>query len=447
MHLPGEVLVSKLSSFRAVAASIALISSALAQQGQPLSNFDRDRAQGILQVISSDIKKHYYDPKLHGVDWDAKVAEARLAIAKTDSFNMAMTHIAAAIESLDDSHTFFIPPQHAYKLEYGFLYQMFGNRCFVTQVRPKSDGDARGLKRGDEIVALNGYPVTRDDFWPMQYMFNILRPQAGLRLRLRDPAGNERQLDVLARTHISKKVMDLTDFGGGDIWNLVREGETNEHLMRARAEEYGDILAIKMPEFFFSASEIGSMIGKARKHQGLILDLRNNPGGSVETLKYLVGGIFDKEVKIADRVGRKETKPEVAKPMHDHFSGKLVVLVDSSSASAAELFARLVQLEKRGVVLGDVTSGSVMEAKHYNEQMGSDTVIFYGASITEWDLIMADGKSLEHTGVTPDEVLLPTAQDLATGRDPVLARAIEILGGKITPEHAGKAFPYEWPPE
>ena len=440
--------MSKLSTFRDIAAFIALIGSALAQQRQPLSNFDRDRAQGILQVISSEIKKHYYDPKFHGVDWDAKVAEAKLAIAKTDSLNMAMSHIAAAIGSLHDSHTFFIPPQHAYKLEYGFLYQMLGNRCFVTQVRPKSDADAKGLKRGDEIVTLNGYNVTREDLWSMQYVFNILRPQPGLHLRLRDPAGNEQQVEVLAKTRIGKKVMDLTGGGGAsDIWDLVREGETDEHLMRARFEEYGDILAIKIPEFFFSASEVGSMMGKARKHQGLILDLRNNPGGSVETLKYLVGGVFDKEIKIADRVGRKETKPEVAKPMHDRFSGKLVVLVDSNSASAAEVFARLIQLEKRGVVLGDLTSGSVMEAKHYDEQMGSDTVIFYGASITESDLIMSDGKSLEHVGVTPDETLLPTAQDLASGRDPVLARAVEILGGKITPEAAGQAFPYEWRPE
>jgi C-terminal processing protease CtpA/Prc len=49
----------------------------------------------------------------------------------------------------------------------------------------------------------------------------------------------------------------------------------------------------------------------------------------------MVGGFFDHEVKIADRVQRKETKPQIAKPIHHVFDGKLIVLVDSESASAS----------------------------------------------------------------------------------------------------------------
>ena len=88
-----------------------------------------------------------------------------------------------------------------------------------------------------------------------------------------------------------------------------------------------------------------------------------------------------------------------------------------------------------------------MESKHYDEKMGTDTVIFYGASITEWDLIMTDGKSLEHVGVTPDELLLPTASAIANNRDPVLSYAAQKMGVNLNPGDAGKVFPYEWPPE
>jgi len=334
------------------------------------------------------------------------------------------------------------------RIDYGFQYQMVGERCFVTRVRPKSDAETKGLKPGDEILTLNSYNVNRDDLWRIQYVFSVLRPQPALVLELQNPSGVQRKVEVAAKIREGKKVTDLTwDSGGSDIFDIVRQEETQDHLMRARYMEYGDqLLVLKVPEFYFSPTEVGEMIGKAHQHQNLIVDLRGNPGGSVDTLGYLLGGIFDKEVKIADRVGRKDSKPQVSKKMHNPFLGKMVVLVDSRSASAAEIFARVVQLEKRGVVIGDHSSGSVMEAKHYSEQAGADTVIFYGASITDSNLIMTDGKSLEHTGVIPDEVVLPTAEDLAKGRDPVLTRSAELLGVKISPEEAGKAFPYEWPP-
>jgi len=425
-----------------VIATLASLSLIAWSQQQQMSNVERGRALDILQVIASDVRKHYYDPKFQGVDFDARVAQAKQQIESATSFNMSMSHIAAALDALNDSHTFLIPPQHAYHFDSGLQYQMIGDRCFVMRVRPKSDAEAKGVKAGDEIVTLNGYKVSRRDLWKMQYVFGVLRPQPTLRLGLQDPTGVQRQVDIEARIRDKKRVTDLT---GDDIWDVIRESITEKDRMRARYAEYGDqLLVLKMPEFSFSAGAVDEMIGKARKRPNLIIDLRGNPGGSVETLRYLVSGTFDQEVKIADRRGRKETKPEVAKPAHNPFTGKLVVLVDSKSASAAELFARVVQLEKRGVVMGDRTAGAVMEARHYNEKLGADTVVFYGVSITEWDLIMADGRSLEHAGVIPDELVLPGADALANGRDPVLAQAAESLGVKVSPEEAGKAFPYEW---
>jgi hypothetical protein len=71
--------------------------------------------------------------------------------------------------------------------------------------------------------------------------------------------------------------------------------------------------------------------------------------------------------------------------------------------------------------------------------------VAYGASITDADLIMTDGKSLERVGVVPDEWVVPSASDLAAGLDTVMARAVLLGGGKITPEAANELFPYEWP--
>ncbi len=429
----------------ALGVGVALTIPARAQQ---LSRVDRERAQGMLQVIAADVRKHYYDPKFHGVDWEAKVHEAHERIDKATSLSMAFSHIATALAALDDSHTFFAPPSRPFRHDYGWRIQMVGDHCYITEVRPRSDAEAKGLKPGDEILTINGYVPTRENLWKIQYLFNVLRPQPGLRLNLRDLDGRERQLDMMAQVRQLKRVMDLVGSGASfDVWEIIREIENQEHLARARFVELGEeLMILKIPQFVFSEADVNHMIGKARKRKALILDLRGNPGGSVETLKYFLGGIFDHDVKVSDRAGREQKKPLVAKSKkNDAFAGKLVVLIDSESGSAAELFARVVQLEKRGVVLGARSSGSVMEARRYSYQMGIETAIFYGASITDADLIMTDGKSLEHTGVAPDKTLLPAASDLATGSDPVLAHAAELLGVKLNPEQAGKLFPFEWP--
>jgi len=122
------------------------------------------------------------------------------------------------------------------------------------------------------------------------------------------------------------------------------------------------------------------------------------------------------------------------------------VLIDSNSGSAAELFARVIQLEKRGTVIGDQSAGAVMRSIFRPGLLGdmsNGNMIPYGASITDSDIIMSDNKSLEHIGVTPDELLLPTAADLAARRDPVLARAAALAGAELSAEKAGTLFPPE----
>jgi C-terminal processing protease CtpA/Prc len=85
-----------------------------------------------------------------------------------------------------------------------------------------------------------------------------------------------------------------------------------------------------------------------------------------------------------------------------------------------------------------------MRSRFHQHESGLDVVAPYGASVTDADIMMTDGKSIEHVGVEPDKLMVPTAADMAAGRDPVLAHAASLLGVKLEPEKAGTFFPYKW---
>jgi carboxyl-terminal processing protease len=416
--------------------------SALGQQ--PPSSLDRERGRSMLQMIKDDLKKNYYDPTYHGMDLEIRFRTAEEKIKGATSLGQIFGIIAQALIDLDDSHTFFLPPGRSYNTEYGWQMQIIGDKCYVVAVKSGSDAEAKGLREGDEIYTIDGFEPARENFWKIQYTYRALRPRPGMRLVVIKPDGKSQQLDVKAKVQQEKRVVDLTQ--GLDIDELIRESENEDRLHRHRYTEMGENLFIwKMPQFDMPKEKVDEFVDKFRKRKALVLDLRGNHGGYEETLLRLLSNFFDHDVKVGDLKTRKEEKAITAKTRGDHvFTGKLVVIVDSESGSAAELFARVVQLEKRGIVIGDRSAGAVMRARKYSHKMGVDVVVPYGVSITNADIIMTDGKTLEHLGVTPDEVKLPTAADVAAKRDPVLAYAISLLGGNVSSEKAGALFPIEW---
>jgi carboxyl-terminal processing protease len=436
----------KISVVSVLFLSVLWASPVCRAQQQKQATMTQEKQNAILSMLRSardEVKKNYYDPKMRGLDIDARYKLYGEKISTAHDLGEGYRIVAAFLSGLKDSHTYFIPPSRPVRFDYGYRYKLVGNSCMITEVRPGTDAASK-LHIGDQIVMLNGFSVNREDYHDIGYFFGTLSPQSAIKLNLRSPTGEGREVIVNAVVIPKKKTLDLTQ--GGDLWDLLQRYESEDHATRDQIVESGDVAIWKVQQFDLSDDQIEKRIGTARKHQTLILDLRGNGGGAVDTLKTMVGMLFDHDVKISDRVGRKQMKPETAKYYRKHFEGKLIVLVDSDSASASELLARVVQLEHRGTVIGDQTAGAVMESMYYSESQGTDARVFYGFSVTEANLLMSDGKSLENTGVTPDELFLPTSADLAAGRDPVLVHAAELAGVKLDPIKAGKMFPFEWLP-
>jgi len=413
---------------------------------QSISSQDRDRGIIMLKAARDDIRKNYYDPAFRGIDLDArtKLAEERIKQAKSNGEMFGI--IAQMLLEFNDSHTVFVPPPRSARIEYGWQVQTFGDDCYVIAVKAKSDAEAKGLKPGDKVIKIDGISPNRSNLWIYNYLYNALSPRPVVNVEVQSPGEQPRQLELKAKIQNGKKVFDLTDtFDLNAYWrDLEDEARINDH----RAIEVSkDIVIWRMPSFDLTEDGVDERVDKIKKYKTLILDLRRNGGGAVETLQRLVGNLFDRDITIGNMKLRKESKPMLAKTRGDSgYKGHVFVLVDSESGSAAEVLARVVQLEKRGTVLGDRTYGKVMRSRLYPHQIGLETVIFYAVSVTDADLIMGDGKSLEGTGVAPDEILLPTAEDLRAQKDPVLARAVAVAGGTMDPADAGKLFPFKWKP-
>jgi len=406
--------------------------------------FERERHRSMLETIKNDIKKNYFDPNFKGIDLEANFKAADEKLKQAASIGQMSGIIAQFMLDFDDSHLFFIPPGKVNKTDYGFQMRMIGDKCLVVKLDEKSDAAQKGLKIGDQIYSLEGFGPDRANLWKMEYFFNRLRPRPTLKMTVIKPDGKSAAIEIIAKITQGKQIMDAT---GGDLNQLIREDE-EAYLKSVKQyfyEKIDGLFVWKMPQFSLEPTKVDDIMDKAKKSQAMILDLRGNSGGRVDMVLRLIGNFFPENLKVYDEKTRKETKEIIAKTRGKNaYSGKLIVLIDSDSASASEIFSRVIQLEKRGTIIGDQSSGAVMESRYYGHQSGLNVVAFYGASVTIADLIMKDGKSLEKLGVTPDERLIPTAKDLAERRDVVLSKAVELLGFKLTPEEAGKLFPNEY---
>jgi C-terminal processing protease CtpA/Prc len=406
---------------------------------QNLKN-SRSKFQDVIKLIKSEIQKKYFDPGFRGINLEEKAEIAIDLIKQANSEGEMMTIVANFLLEFNDSHLTYIPPIRVSDTDYGWEMSMVGEKCLVTGVSPGSDAEAQGLKVGDEIYTVEGFIPTRENFWKIRYFYQVLINYPALNVFVIKPDGKKFQYVLKAKITKGSSVVGVnTDDWKKFDWRLqkLRGAEAGHQIF----DGVSGVVVWKMPAFDLQPGKVDDIFGKLKEKDALILDLRGNSGGYVETVLRLIGNVFSEDLTVGMRKTRKETKEQVARTRgKNSFKGRIAVLIDSDSASASEVFARVIQLEKRGIVLGDLSAGMVMESQITTYKDGVDDYSLYAVNMTVADLIMKDGQSLEKKGVQPDEKILPTQKDVAAGRDVVLARAFEAFGFSMTPEEAGKIF-------
>ncbi|NWG14690.1 MAG: PDZ domain-containing protein [Acidobacteria bacterium] len=416
-----------------------------AQSLSSLRKVDIETGRAMLRTLKSELEKNFYDPAYHGVDLNARFEAAEEKLKQAKSLGQVYGIVGQPLLELNDPHTFFIPPPRGARVDYGFQVQMIGDRPFIVAVRPGTEAEKKGIKVGSEVITLDGYRLTRGNLWKLFQVYYVMRPGSTPTLVVMTPDGKEKTYTPSPKVTQNSPVLQYETSSNGriDTKNLINwvvdEGRRRKH----RFHNEGEALVVwNCPHFDVDDNTMSGFMRSVKGRKALILDLRNNVGGREEMLEALAGMFFEKDTKIADFKGRKEFRPLVAQGQGDScFKGAVVALVDSTTSGAAELLARLLQIEKRGKVIGDVTCGSTMKATLHRYELGENP---FASSISDALTVMSDGQTLERAGVVPDEKLLPSVQDLAAERDPVIARAAELLGFRIDVQAAGKFFPPEW---
>ncbi len=410
-------------------------------QEAPIDRQERGIIETVLRDVIQDVKSNYYDPKYHGVDLDAAFQEAKERVKAAKTYNQALAIVAWVLRQLNDSHTFLVPPKRSHKRIYDYRYAMIGDECYIIAVEPDGDAEKNGLKVGDRILSINTITPTHDNLWEINYLFRVLRPQLADQLVLVSLDGTQRTLMLSP-----KMIAEHSSAVGGIYWNDNKTPQQPPQQSHALGKS---VIIWNFPTFMVNNEAADKLAADSATYPAMILDLRGNGGGEETTLLRLIGNVVDHNVTVGTQLTRKANSPLVAKSRGKKvYQGKIIVLVDSRSASATEIFARIMQLEHRATVIGDRTAGSVMEARFYPHHFPVSSYSAppdYGAEISQADILMPDGKSLEHIGVNPDLKMVPTGRDLAGNRDVVLSYAVSLAGGDLSPEDAGKLFPVQRP--
>ena len=402
---------------------VAFVSSGCASHITPESIEEnlRKRSKHRIDRIYSDLKKSYYDPNFGGKDMEGFYNKALLEIERSGSIQERVTILSNFLLALEDSHTFYAGGNAISLRDFGFSFRFHGESAFVSAVDSWADVSAQQLRPGDEIVSFNDQRLTRLNAHRVVVNFLGLHPIRPLELVVRTPSDSVRNVLIHSDTAAIRK---LSGAEYRKLYAAVMDSarRATGHVTVSVEDR---VFIWKLPQFEEADISLGKVARNAGKHETVILDMRGNPGGPVVRLEEVLGFFIEQPLEIGTLRTRWAREPFKSKPKRDRLKNRIIVLVDSETASAAEVFTRLLQLEKRATVIGDRTSGAVMASMRFGE-----------ASITVSDFVLPNGERLEKVGVQPDIVVIPTPLQLANGWDPVLAYALTAAGVPTTPAHA-----------
>lgn len=267
---------------------------------------------------------------------------------------------------------------------------------------PNSPAERAGLLAGDVIVSVDGKDVGAMN---LDQVIDAIRGEHGTVVKLTIQRGNDPQTKT---------------------YSITREKITVDSVTAKVVEHNGRrIAAITITSFDRNTGRELRAKAKAISAQnldGVLLDLRNNPGGYLDqavdvSSVFVPSGLIVAEV---DRDGQRKSFNALGNAFLDQV--RVVVLVNAGSASASEIVAGALQDTDHGTIVGTQTFGKGSVQDYRTLEDGSSLKL----TIAKWQT--PKGRSIDEQGITPDEIVAATDQNSAA--DPQRDRALDILSPK-----------------
>ncbi|HEX8967104.1 MAG TPA: S41 family peptidase [Chloroflexota bacterium] len=323
-------------------------------------------------------------------------------------------------DSLHDGHTSFMTPTEVSRTHetsfagIGVLMSrpQDNQPPLIAEIFPNSPAASSGLKRGDRIVGVDGQEVNGQSVGDIA---SLIRGQPGTSVRVEINRQNSPQpLDFT----MQRAVVQVEQVIGRQV--------PNAPIGYLKIRSFGDSTVV---------DQVLGILGQGRQRgiRGWVVDLRGNPGGSLNAVLGAAAGFFDQShTVIGYQVDRQRRQnPLQMQPLNLLNGSAVVLLVDHDSASGAEIFAAALQEAGVATLVGSRTAGNVGVATQLALPDGSVL------QVTEQRFVSPGGAQLDGLGVTPDVVVDLTDEDLQNDRDPQLGKALELIVQKIGAPAAG----------
>lgn len=351
-------------------------------------------------------------PRSFGVFWEAwKILQSDFYGNIPDRQTLTRGAIRGMLRGLNDPHTVYIEPapaqqeQSALKGETGDVGLNLDVRNHVIVVVspvPDSPADKAGIRAGDILLKIGEKEIEFDA--TVQEVEGMLRGVIGSKIKLTyrrigepEPVEVELTREKYALPTVVSKMLPNTTFGYIKV--TMESGETSSEFAKAL-----DAL-------------------KAQKITGLVVDLRNNPGGLFPDPVLDIAGQFLKnsDVVVYEKARDGSEKEFRAGGRRGATDLPVAVLINGGTASAAEILAGALQDYKRAPLIGEPTygKGSVQTVRQLSD--GS------ALHITTATWLTPKRHQIEGAGLQPDIAIPLTDDSIRKGLDPQLDRAIEYL--------------------